>query len=737
MNTTPLRPPQTSLALEQALAEVDGQFAAGRWNEARARAAAILVRWPNHPGALLRLCRIASKINAPAAALEQIQQAIAAQPGLMELHAHLGAALKALDRKEEAVAAYAQAIALDPSGSPEAHYNLGNLLRSMRRHEEATECYRRAIALRSDFPEAWFNQGVALRSLDRLEDAVAAYQQAIALRPDYPRARINLANALIKLERHADAVPHYEAAIALGMDAVGHYGALATTLEKLGRARDAEATLRRGLLRWPEATDLHGLLGKILLQKGRLIEAEACYLKATNLPSPDPNLLVALCSIESARGAPGRSKDWCDRALEIAPESEVAMRNLLLNLAYESHDPATVFAEHRRHEDRFVRPHYADVKPHENRRDPNRRLRIGYLSYDFRNHAVARNVLPMLTSHDHRAVEVFCYACSDISDNITATFKHHADHWRPMAEASDDAIAESIRADGIDILLSMAGRFDGNRPMVCARRPAPIQISFHDIATSGMEVMDYLIADRALCPPDSEERFTERILRLPSFYVSTPLRRAPTPMLPPMAVTGQPTFGCFNNPAKVTNEVLDLWARLLDRLPTARLILKYLDRYENPELRDRVLSRLTAAGVDTRRVQLQASIDQVVSHLTLYDRIDIALDPFPFCGSTTTFEALWMGVPVVTLPRGTMVSRWSAAMLKTLRMDDLIASDADSYVAIAARLASDLPRLVAMRSGLRAQVAASPLCNGPLKARQMERLYRAVWRRWCAAQQSI
>ncbi len=726
---------QNSLAMAQALAQVDGLLAEGRWTDARRHCSAILGLRPDHPDALLQLCRIVGKTDAPGAALERIRRTVAVQPGLMEAYAHLGAALKGLERVEEAVAGYARAIAIDP-GAAEIHYNLGNLLRTTDRPEEATARYRRAIALRPDFPEAWFNQGVALRSLDRLEDAVAAYRDAVLLRPDYPKARINLANALIKLKRYADAVPHSEAALALGMDEVAHYGALGSTLEKLGRMRDAEAVLRRGLLRWPEAAELHGLLGKILFFQGRLGEAEACYLKLAGQPSCDPNILISLCSIESARGDPGKSRDWCDRTLEIDPDFEVAMRNLLLTLAYEPHDPAMVFAEHRRHEDRFARPHYAAARPHGNSPDPDRRLRIGYLSYDFRNHAVARNLLPVLTAHDHRAVEVFCYACSDISDGITTNFQHVADHWRPVAEASDDAVADGIRADGIDILVSMAGRFDGNRPLVCARRPAPIQISFHDIATSGMEGVDYLIADATLCPRNSEERFTERILRLPSFYITTPLRHAPAPMPPPIAVTGWPTFGCFNNPAKVTGEVLDLWARLLDRLPTARLVLKYLDRYESPELRDRTLSRLAAAGVDTRRVQLLASIDRVVSHLALYDRIDIALDPFPFCGSTTTFEALWMGVPVVTLPRGTMVSRWSATMLKTLGMADLIADDEEEYVAIAARLASDLPRLSAMRSGLRAHVRASPLCNGPLKARQMERLYRAVWRRWCAARRA-
>ncbi|CAO3439344.1 hypothetical protein [Azospirillum doebereinerae] len=732
MSNAELRPLRTSLSLERALAQTDDLMMEGRWNEARRHCAAILNRWPDQPDTLLRLCRIAGRTDGPAAALDRIRRTVAAQPGLMEAYAHLGAALKTLERAGEAAAGYARAVAIDPAGSAEILYNLGNLLRTTGRPEEATARYRQAIALRPDFPEAWFNQGVALRSLERTEDAVTAYRAATVLRPDYPRARINLANALMTLKRHAEAIPHYEAALALGMDEAAHYGALASALETLGRMRDAEAALRRGLLRWPEATNLHGLLGKILFSQGRMIEAEACHLKLAVLPSCDPNIFVSLCGIETARGDPGKAREWCDRALEANPDFEVATRNRLLTLAYESHDPAMVFAEHRRHGDRFARPHHAAAKPHGNLPDPDRRLRIGYLSSDFRNHAVARNLLPVLAAHDHRAVEVFCYACSETSDSITASFQHHADHWRPVGGDDDDAIADRIRADGIDILVSLAGRFDGNRPLVCARRPAPIQISFHDVATSGMEAMDYLVADPALCPRDSAERFTERILRLPSFYVTTPLRHAPAPMPPPMAVTGQPTFGSFNNPAKVTGEVLDLWARLLDRLPAARLILKYLDRYENPELRDCTLSRLTAAGIDTRRVQLMASVDRVVSHLALYDRIDIALDPFPFCGSTTTFEALWMGVPVVTLPRGTMVSRWSAAMLKTLGMADLIAGDEEAYVAIAARLASDLPRLSAMRSGLRARVRASPLCDGPLKARQMERLYRAVWRRWCA-----
>ncbi len=266
--------------------------------------------------------------------------------------------------------------------------------------------------------------------------------------------------------------------------------------------------------------------------------------------------------------------------------------------------------------------------------------------------------------------------------------------------------------------------------MVCAFRPAPVQISSHDVATSGLAAIDYLVSDSVLTPRGTPERFVERLLRLPRFY----LAELPSVLPRILPRKGPPVFGCFNNPAKASEPVLDLWARLLARLPGSTLVLRYLNWYEAETVRSRVHSALDRAGIDRSRVVFPAIAPSHLEHLEIYNEIDVALDTFPFSGSTTTFDALVMGVPVVTLPGWSMVSRWSATMLQGVGLESLIAESPEDYLDIAADIVADRDRLADLRSNLRARFAASPLCDARRRAGQVERLYRAVWRRWCARQ---
>ncbi|HYD30329.1 MAG TPA: tetratricopeptide repeat protein, partial [Azospirillaceae bacterium] len=658
---------------------------------------------------------------------------LAAQPDHAVAHGQLGLALKGQGRLEEAAASYGLALGLQPVAAA-ILYNLGNVLRALGRPEDAIACYVRAIVVEPGVAEAHYNLGVALKSLDRLEAAAASYGWAVVLRPHYVKAHLNLASTLVALNRRDKAIPHYERAIVLGLDDVKTYGVLATTLEHLKRPLDAERVYRHAIARWPQAASLRSAFASLLYKQGRQQESEAHVKQAILLKPQDALSYASLGALYMNWGWIAESLASCERALTLDPNLESAQINRLLALTYVPVDLDTHFAEHRRYEERFARPLYHHIRPHANPPEPDRRLRIGYLSYDFRFHAVGRNVLPLLAAHNRKAVEIFCYSTFGSTDSVTRRFQTAADVWRPVADLDDAAVAERIRADGIDILVCLAGRFQGNRPRVAAYKPAPIQVSLHDIATSGLEVMDYLLADRVMCPRHGPERFTERVLRLPSFYLAAPLLRAPKPWPPPVLALGEVSFGCFNNPAKLSPEVLVLWAKLLARMPNSRLVLKYTNRYEDAVVRDSVLASFARHGIDTRRIVMLSSLDSTVSHLNLYNRVDIALDPFPFCGSTTTYEALWMGVPVVTLPGDTMVSRWSASMLTTLGLTECIARDADEYIAVAERLAADPQRLAGWRAELRARVMASPLCNGPLKARHIERAYRAMWRRWCARQ---
>ncbi len=423
--------------------------------------------------------------------------------------------------------------------------------------------------------------------------------------------------------------------------------------------------------------------------------------------------------------------DRYERAIARKPDSVEAYKGLLSAILYHPDlDPEAVFAIHRRFEERLARPRYARIRPHRNVPDPERRLKIGYLSSDFRVHSVARNLIPIFRGHDRSRFDIHCYAEVPRPDAMTGDFRALADGWRSTVGLRDEEVAEAIRDDRIDILVCLAGRFDGNRLLVPAFKPAPVQVSYYDAATSGLDTMDYLLSDRVLTPRTTPERFTERPLCLPTFYVG---EMPPDP--PPVASRNGPVvFGCLNNPAKITGPVLDLWMRVLREVPGSLLLLKYLNWYETPSVRDRVLAAFDRHGLDRDRLRLPEAARSLHQHLALYNEIDIALDPFPFSGSTTTFEALLMGVPVVALRGRSMMGGWSAGMLRGLGLAGLIAAGPEDYLALATGLAADPDRRAALRATLRDRVAASPLCDRTRKAGQIERFYRAVWRRWCAAQ---
>jgi predicted O-linked N-acetylglucosamine transferase (SPINDLY family) len=392
-----------------------------------------------------------------------------------------------------------------------------------------------------------------------------------------------------------------------------------------------------------------------------------------------------------------------------------------------------VFAEHRRFDASLTSAHDAAPPAFANTRDADRKLRVGWLSADMREHPVMKNLVPLLAHRDRGSFDDFFYAEPALANDIQALLRRGAAGWCPTAGLSDAQVAERIRADGIDILMLLAGHFDRNRPQVAAFRAAPVQVSIFDPATSGLAAMDYLAVDAAMAPVPRRERFTERPLRLPNIYLHPRPADAPEPGPPPLLASGRVTFGCFNNPAKLNDHVLALWARVLAEVPDSRLVLRYFNQFQSPVLRRRVDGIMARHGVDASRIDMGGADTPAAGHLQHYAAIDVALDPFPFTGSTTTFEALWMGVPVVSLVGQTVVARWTYAMLRQVELGDLAAATPDGYVAIAARLAADRDRLVLLRRELRATVAASMLCDARRTTRHLERAQRAMWRKWCSS----
>jgi protein O-GlcNAc transferase len=500
---------------------------------------------------------------------------------------------------------------------------------------------------------------------------------------------------LVQQKNISAAADAFRGAVTIKPDFTDAHANLGAAWRSLGRFDAAEDSLRAALRLQPAHRSAQANLGLLLFDQGRVAEATGIY----------------------------------ERALGQDPTHLPTWRNRIAAVLY---DPRREEAAHRRlmeeFASRFAQP---ARRSHPNQKDPERRLRVGYISSDFIDHPIARNLAPVLEHRDRERFEVFAYADVARGDATTTKLQGLTEGWRWIAGKSDADVAKTIQDDRIDILVCLAGRLDKGRPLIACQRAAPVQVSFHDPGTSGLPGMDYLIGDPVLTPRRTTEWFSERVIRLPWFYVHAPLS-APPVTAPPSHEHRYVTFGSFNNPAKLNDDVVRLWARVMRETPRSVLVLKFRDWFASPGLQARLRSLLLAEGVDPARLRFGGDNEATSDHMARYHDIDIALDPFPFTGSTTTFEALWMGVPVVTLRGPFMAGRWSASMLSSVGLPELIAETADDFAAIVAQLANYPDRLTRLRTELRERVAHSPLCDGAGRAQQIERVYRAIWRRWCA-----
>jgi predicted O-linked N-acetylglucosamine transferase (SPINDLY family) len=362
-------------------------------------------------------------------------------------------------------------------------------------------------------------------------------------------------------------------------------------------------------------------------------------------------------------------------------------------------------------------------------RDADRRLRIGYVSPDLRDHVVGRFMLPLLANHDHQRFEIFCYADVARADAMTERLRSHADCWRNTAGLSDEQLARAVRDDRIDILIDLTMHMAGSRLLAFARKPAPVQVTYLAYCgTTGLEAMDYRLTDPHLDPPDATDEYVEQSIRLPrTYWCYQPPDDAPeVSSLPMTRAGGRVTFGCLNNFSKVSQPTIETWAELLRAIPDARLIL----HAHAGAHRQRLLTRLGELGIDTGRIEF-VGFAPTASYLATYHRIDVALDPFPYAGGTTTCDALWMGVPVVTLAGRTAVGRGGASILTNLGLPELVARSPEEYVQIALALARAPQRLERLRCSMRDRMGRSPITDAPGFACDVESAYRAMWARHC------
>ena len=624
---------------------------------------------------------IAHQVGKHDTAVDLITKALAIKPDYAEAHNNLGIAFKELGRLDEAVASYHKALAIKPDYA-EAHYNLGNAFKELGRLDEAVERFHKALSIKPDYADAHINLGAAFKELGRLDEAVASYHKALAIKPDYAEAHYNLGIALQSLGKLEEAVTSYHKALAIRPDQAEAHNNLGAAFKKLGRLDEAVASCHEALAIQPDYAEAHINLGIALKELGRLDEAVASYHKALTI-KPDyaeahinlGNALRDLGKLEEAVASYHKAlvikPDYAEahvnlgnalrdlgklyeavanyrKALAIKPDYAEAHSNLLFALNYGTEVTEVDFIEESRDWNRRHASVLAETLDHANDRSPDRRLRIGYVSPDMCRHSVSYFFEPLLAAHDPAAVEAFCYAEVAAPDATTWRLETLADHWRRTVGMNDAALAENIRADGIDILVDLAGHTAGNRLLVFARRPAPVQVSWLGYPnTTGLKAMDYRLVDAVT---DPEDEASETLVRLANGF----LCYRPPDVAPPVAPSrpaGPPIFGSFNNITKVTASCIELWSRILTEVPEARLLLKSR-QLADAATRELCRDRFAAQNVAPERLELLGPLASLESHLGLYADVDVGLDPFPYNGTTTTCEALWMGVPVVTLRGG-------------------------------------------------------------------------------------
>jgi len=595
------------------------------------------------------------------------RQILAAQPNHADALHLLGVMAQQVGRYDLAMDWIQQAITLRPD-NPTAHSNLGEALRKAGRIDEAMAACQRAIQLKPDFPEAQNHLGNATRDAGQFEQAAAAYRRAIQLQPDYPEAHNNLGNAL----------------------------------RDRGQIDDAIACYRHALLLKPDYPEAHNNLGNALKEVRQFDEAIAEFR----------------------------------RAIQLRPDFSEAHSNLVhLSNFHPGPGGRTIAEEHQRWNRQFSEPLEGFILPHSNDRDPDRRLRIGYVSPDFGDHPVGCFLLPLFERHDREQFEIICYSGVVRSSAVTGHFRALAGGWRNTVGVSDARLAEMIRVDQVDILVDLALHTAGNRLPIFARKPAPVQVTWLGYpGSTGLPSIGYRLTDAHLDPPGSRSRVTvwssEEPVRLPDCWCCyDPVGVSPQPNeLPALSAQGV-TFGSLNNFTKAHEDVLALWAQVLDAVKGSQLLMFC------PEgrARERVLQFFDAHRIGAERISFAGFIPRC-EYLKSYHRIDIGLDPFPFNGMTTTCDALWMGVPALTLPGEVPASRAGLSLLSTVGLREFVASSEEDYVRIAVELAGDLPRLAELRATLRARMQASPLMDAPRFARNVEAAYRSMWRAWCATQ---
>jgi len=716
--------------LDELLDQATRLHQSGQLALAEQQYARILALDPANPAALRQAGALALHMGRIAAALELLQRAAQVDRTNADTWLHLGEARRHAGLRPAAVEAYQRAIKLQPA-LVAAHAFLGSVHVELGQLEAAIECLRQAAKLSPDEPQIRALLGAALSMAGRLADAEACFRRLTLLTPQNAQAHYNLGATLQSQGKLAEAEACYQQALALVPTDARTLNNLGAVRQQLADLQGAEQLYRQAITVEPRFASAHSNLGALLIETFRHDEAvEHCRLAAQYHPQAADalgNLANALANLGQLDEAVATYR----QALAVAPYHAKLHGDLLYLLNFcPQEDSQSLFREHRAWGGRHADPITARSSPPARNRHGDRRLRVGYVSPYFLNHAVNFFVEPILQSHDHEHFEIHCFSDARTGDEATARLRAAADHWHETQTLSDTQLAQRVREARIDILVDLTGHIGGSRLLAFAERPAPVQVTYIGYQnTTGMRAMDYRVTDDYSDPPGTTDALhTERLVRLSgSFFCYLPSGDAPPVAALPARARGRVTFGSFNNFQKLNATVLETWAELLLRVPESRLMIIVGHGVAG---HDALRRRFALCGIDSERLELVPRLSRA-EYLQGMSTVDIALDPFPFNGHTTTCDCLWQGVPVLTLSGDSYRSRFGGSGLHTLGLHEWIATGRQQYVEIGARQALDIAGLSTLRHELRARMAASPLLDHSGFTRRLEAAYRQMWSERC------
>jgi len=602
---------------------------------------------------------------------------------------------------------------------------------------DAERIYREILSQVPNEPDVLHLLGLLAHQVGRFDAAIDLISKAIAINPNRPNFYDDLVNAL-----RAHGRPMEQSAPAV-LQTSPTLNNLANALESTGQTKPAIACYQRALNLNPQSPEIQSNLAKSLQAAGRGDEALALYHSALSANPDLPQANLNLATLLATRLDQITAHRLLRKALELKPDYRLAHDQLLMMMHYQGEPPQTpdaIFQEHQHWNARHARPIAAQIGPHVNDRSPERPLRVGYISPDFRRQSVNFFIQALLDHHDRARFHITCYADELSADDVTSRLRALAGAWRNIRGLSDADVAEIVRQDGIDLLIDLAGHTGHNRLLVFARKPAPVQVSFLGYPdTTGLETMDYRLTDALADPIGQTERFhTETLLRIdPCAWCYTPPPES-LDLSPPLESPEKTNivFGSFNWIFKITPRVVEAWANILTNVEGSKLLIKSMGLHD-PGTRRSLTEHFSRYGIHSDRIEMLGRVNSFTDHLRIYQTIDIALDTFPYNGTTTTCEATWMGVPVVAVEGNTHASRVGISLLNAVGLTELVAKNTDEYVEIAASLANDRLRLRELKHGMRDRMKASPLLDARGYARKVEQAYQAMWRAWCERRSQV